>query len=132
MLKRKMLIGIIFISLNLQAEIKIPKFFSLKKVALLENEIEKWIDKTGTTELLQIGRLKHQPNEVRIARVFFPYLLPTEFVGVNIDILCTPILTLYRETLSRKRYYDWRDCLLIQNGGNPEGLLKQALRDLKP
>jgi len=134
MLSKKIIwVYIFFISTaGAGAGVAIPKYLTVKNVGLLESKIDLWLQKTGEQKLLRMGQLKKQPMEVQLAKLLYPYLLPEKFVGIHQNMICSPILTLYRETTERNRYNDWKECMLMQNKGDPTGLMKKAIEDLKP
>lgn len=97
-----------------------------------EAKAEEWVNSLTEDELLALGNITQQPEELEFVRAFFPYLLPESFFNRNMELTCYPSFLVFQSTKDQEGFKAWEQCVGELWRDDPPGLIARAIKDLKP
>ncbi|EQC48223.1 hypothetical protein M899_3253 [Bacteriovorax sp. BSW11_IV] len=122
----------IMLTFSLMANSYKVEVYTFEQLNKLEKEMEAWANKVGQKDLIVMGKMDQKPKEIETIRLFFPYLLPKEYLTYNIDMTCAPSLQKFRDKKDLELHKEWEQCVreLYATDVPPE--LEKALKELRP
>ncbi|MDO8826957.1 hypothetical protein [Methylophaga sp.] len=97
-----------------------------------EAQAEEWVNSLTESELLALGNMTQQPEELEFVRAFYPYLLPEGFFNRNMELTCYPSFLAFQSAKDQNAFKVWEQCIGELWRDDPPGLIAQALKELKP
>jgi len=97
-----------------------------------ETQAAEWVNALTESELLALGNMTQQPEQLELVRTFYPYLLPEGFFNRNMDLTCYPSFLAFRSVRNQEAFKVWQQCIGELWRDEPPSLIDRALKDLKP
>jgi len=97
-----------------------------------EAQAEEWVNSLTENELLALGNMNQQPEELELVRAFYPYLLPEGFFNRNIELTCYSSFLAFSNTKELEAFNNWKQCVGELWRDEPPRMVDRALKDLEP
>lgn len=97
-----------------------------------ESSAKEWVNSLTENELLALGTMNQQPEELELVRAFYPYLLPEGFFNRNVELTCYPSFLAFSNTKALEAFNNWKQCVGELWRDVPPRMVGHALKDLEP